>query len=386
MTATLKRPRVVLVALSIVLVAAFAAPALAAQNASSLSGFFASTFPDNGDVRAKLFSTIIGAPREQALAYGTKTHQAKKGPVTVRAVKRANDFIIEFVNGSLDSPAMGSCYIQRSNAKGYMMQAKILLQDDPSCYLRLYPQGSGTRGDVVMYGALVKKGIYFEGMLYRIIILPFSDIVDMTKRSFDWSLVYRLDGAGESDALIADLRQSAPPAAAQPGQASPAPRPALASLPAVQAGSAKGATRAARLYDIASRAATVEALALELGQAGEVGAREISLASEAALGFGDDRGDPGFSAYGAFPRYEAGKGIALSALRAALFLDLRENPGSAYVLAAEGLRAVAAPSSDGQGRLSFAFFVEGKEASWEELSSRGRDLKVRAVRIPASRD
>ncbi len=369
-----------------ILFAAIGAPSLLAQNASSLNSFFASSFPDNGDIRAKLFSTIIGAPREQALAYGTKTHQAKQGAVTVRAVKRANDFVIEFVNGSIDAPAMGSCYIQRSNAKGYMMQAKILLQDDPSCYLRLYPQGSGTRGDVVMYGALVKKGIYFEGMLYRIIILPFSDIVDMTKRSFDWSLVYKLEDSGESAGLVAELRQYAPPAAAQAAAPAPAaPRPALASIPAgPQGAAAKGATRAARLYDVAARAATVEALALELAQSGEVGAREISLAADAAAGFGDDP-DPGFSAYGAFPRYEAGKGISMNALRAALFLDLQANPDSAYVLVAEGLRAVAAPSSGGSGRLSFAFFAEGKELSWEDLSSRGRDLKVRAVRIPASR-
>jgi len=385
LTATPRHFRTAFVASSILLFAALGVQSLFAQSSGSLDSFFASTFPDNGDVRAKLFSTIIGAPREQALAYGTKTHQTKQGTVTVRAVKRANDFVIEFVNGTGEAPTMGSCYIQRSNAKGYMMQAKILLQDDPSCYLRLYPQGSGTRGDVVMYGALVKKGIYFEGMLYRIIILPFSDIIDMTKRSFDWSLVYKLEDSGQSDGLVAELRQYEPPAAAA-APAPTAPRPALAAIPAGPQGSAaKGATRAARLYDVAARAATVEALALELAQSGEVGAREISLAAEAAAGFGDDPGDPGFSVYGAFPRYEAGKGISMNALRAALFLDLQANPESAYVLVAEGLRAVAAPSFDGAGRLSFAFFAEGKETPWEELSSRGRDLKVRAVRIPASR-
>jgi hypothetical protein len=378
----------------------FMAPSAAAQTPSSLEDFFASTFPDNADVRAKLFSTIIGAPRELAFAYGEKALQSRSGQVTVRAVKRADDFIIEFVNGSGDAPTMGSCYIQRSNAKGYMVQAKILLEDDPSCYLRLYPQsqGSGTRGDVVMYGAVVKKGLYFEGMLYRIIILSFSDIVEMTKKTFDWGSIYKMDAQGGPDALLAELRQgeASAQAAPPPVQAAPAPaagvKTALASAPsapvagtAQPVGASKPATRAARIAAVAERAATVEAIALELASSGEIGAREIAVQPDAAAAFGDDKGDSGFSAYGAFPRYDSGKGIAAQAVRAVLYLDLTANPESAYVLVGDGLRAVAVPSFDAAGRLSFAFFADGKEVGWDELSAGKRDLKVRAVRIPASR-
>jgi len=43
------------------------------------------------------------------------------------------------------------------------------------------------------------------------------------------------------------------------------------------------------------------------------------------------------------------------------------------------------PSFDASGRLSFSFFAGGKEISWDDLSAGKRDLKVRAVRIPASR-
>jgi hypothetical protein len=368
------------------------APVALAQSPSSLDDFFASAFPDNADVRAKLFSTIIGAPRELALAYGVKSLQSRSGPVAVRAVKRSDDFIIEFVNGSGEAPTMGSCYIQRSNAKGYMVQAKILLEDDPSCYLRLYPQaqGSGTRGDIVMYGAVVKKGLFFDGMLYRIIILPFSDIVDMTKKAFDWSSVYRLDAQGSSADLLAELREpeaAVPAQAVQPAQSSPSVKTALASVPSAPASvaAAKAATRAAKIAGIADRGATVDAIALELASSGEIGAREIGLQPDAAAAFGDERGDPGFSAYGAFPRYDSGKGIALAATRAALYLDLSSNPDSAYVLVGDGLRAVAVPSFDGLGRLSFAFFAEGKEIPWDDLAAGRRDLKVRAVRIPASR-
>ncbi len=389
LTGTMKRrPKTIITVLLVAGIAACGSLPGIAQSPNSLDEFFTSVFPDTGDLRAKLFSTIIGAPRDLALAYGTKTHQTKFGTVTVRAVKRDTDFIIEFVNGTGESPTMGSCYIQRSNAKGYMVQAKILLQDDPSCYLRLYPEtsGSGTRGDVVMYGAVIKKGLRFDGMLYRIIILPFSDIVDLTKRSFDWSIVFRTEETNASAALLAELRQPLPAPVPQPSQSTP-PRTALASIPSptTQPAVSKAATRAARLYEIIDRSQTIEALTLELAQSGETGAREISLAADAAAGFGNDQGDPGFSAFGAFPRYEAGRGIVLPALRAALFLDLQANPDSAYILVADAFRAVAAPSVDESGSLSFSFFCNGKELSWKDLVATGKDQKVRVVRIPASR-
>jgi hypothetical protein len=395
-----KRSSAARVAILAVCAALCALPSAGAQSASSLDDFFASVFPDNADVRAKLFSSIIGAPKDLALAYGEKAHQSRSGPVSVRAVKRQDDFIIEFINGAGDRPTMGSVYIQRSNAKGYMVQAKILLEDDPSCYLRLYPQsqGSGTRGDVVMYGAVVKKGLYFDGMLYRIIILPFADIVDMTKKAFDWGGIYGIGSQERAEDLIADFRQGGAAAPAAPAPAAPATqgagvKTALASAPPVPvagvpqpAAVAKAATRAGRIAAVLERASAAESLALELAQAGEAGAREISLQGDAAAAYGDDKGDPGFSSYGAFPRYDAAKGIPLAAARAALYLDLSSNPDSAYALVGDGLRAVALPSFDAEGRFSFAFFADGKETAWDDLQSGKRDLKVRIVRLPASRD
>jgi hypothetical protein len=391
-----KFPSAALVAIFAFCAALCAVSSAGAQSASTLDDFFASTFPDNADLRGKLFSSIIGAPKDLALAYGEKALQSRSGPVNVRAVKRQDDFIIEFVNGSGDSPTMGSCYIQRSNAKGYMVQAKILLEDDPSCYLRLYPQaqGSGTRGDVVMYGAVVKKGLYFEGMLYRIIILPFADIVDMTKKAFDWGSIYRIGSQEKAEDLIAEFRQgdtAIPPAAAPASQGSGV-KTALATAPAVPAAGApqsaavvRAATRAGKIAAVVERAAA-ESLALELAQAGESGAREIALQPDAAAAFGDEKGDPGFSSFGAFPRYDAAKGLPLAAARAALYLDLSSNPDSAYAIVGDGLRAVALPSMDAEGRFAFAFFADGKEAAWDDLQSGRRDLKVRIVRLPASRD
>jgi hypothetical protein len=375
-----------------------ALPAFASDAPGSVAQFASKGFPDNSDLRGRLFAYVIGATRDIALAYGEKQLQSSAGPVTVRVEKRSADFIVEFLNANAavpGAPGRGSCYVLRSNAKGnYIQQARILLEDDPSCYLALYPSGSGTRGDVVMYGAVVKKGLFFSDMIYRILLLSFSDIVDATSRSFDWGLVFQFGGKGPD--YVAELRASlaAPPAQAEQAvpAASSAPialgsrgaKVALAASPSLPAATAESAAkgpgpRSARIAASVDRAASLDNLVLELGEAS---ARELSLAPDAAAAFIDDRGDIAKLAYGEFPRYDA-KGISLAALRAALYLDLLANPDSVYALVGEGLRATAVPYFDDAGRINFNFFSGGKEFGWDELTSGKRDLKVRVLRVSA---
>jgi hypothetical protein len=368
-----------------------------AEGAPTLAQFASKGFPDNVDLRGKLFSSVIGASRDQAIKQAEKQYQSSAGLVTVRVENRANDFIVEFVNPSASAVAgRGSCYIQRSNAKGnYILQARILLEDDPTCYLALYPSGSGTRGDVVMYGAVVKKGLYLSDMLYRILLLSFSDIVDATSRSFDWGTVFKFGGKGPASDYLAELRASA----AAPAVAAEAPAPtaapiavprgqgrfALAAAPSLpspgQVEASSKAPRSARIAELVGKASSFEALMLELGASGESGIRELSPLADANVGYIDDKGEISKLVYGDYPRYDS-KGLALAALRSALYLDLSANPDSVYAVVGEGLRATALPCFDEAGRLSFTFFADGKETSWDDLSSGKRDLKVRVLRLP----
>jgi hypothetical protein len=384
----------------------FAIPAGAsfAEAPASIGQFADKGFPDNADLRGKLFSNVIGASQAGALAFGEKQLQSSgAGPVTVRVEKRSSDFLVEFINQNSATPGMpgrGSCFIQRSAAKGnYILQARILLQDDPSCFLALYPASSGTRGDVVMYGAVVKKGLYFSDMLYRILLLSFSDIVEATNRSFDWGLVFRFDGKG--DEAVAELRapgalarpaseQAAPAAASQAASPAPVaqgyhvsgPRIALAAAPALPAQPAPDALPKARYPRIAAateRAASADALLSDLG---DMGAREIGAPSDLVSGYLDSSDSIARLAYAEFPRYDS-RGLPLAAVRAAVYADLLDNPDSTYALVGEGFRAVVVPRFDEAGRLGFACFSGGKETSWADLSAGKRDLKLRAVRIPA---
>jgi hypothetical protein len=384
-----------------VLAFAFAASAAAicADAAPAVAAFIAKGFPDNGDLRAKIFSYVIGASRDVAIAYGEKRlSSASAGQVTVRVENRSSDFIVEFINQGAsggDSPGRGSTFIQRSNAKGnYILQARILLEDDPSCYLALTPSGTGTRGDVVMYGAVLKRGLYFSEMIYRLLLLSFSDIVDATGKNFDWGLVFNFGGKDATSAYVADLRsslaeapglgeQSAPSAATVAlgttavGKFSLAAAPALPSAAPMDA-AAKG-PRAARIAAALDRASSPEAFLLEIAASGESGSREVTQVDAAA--FIDDAAGINKIVYGDYPRLD--RGIPAPALRSALYLDLLANPESAYAVMSDGVKAIIVPAFDEAGRLGFAVFSGGKEIGMDDFLAGHRDQKLRVVRIQA---
>jgi len=375
---------------------ALQASSLLADGSPSISQFAAKGFPDNVDIRSRLFSYLIGAPQNVALAYGEKQAQSSSaGPVTVKVEKRTSDFLVEFINQNSsvpDTPGRGSCYIQRSSGKGnYILQARILLQDDPSCFLALYPSGSGTRGDVIMYGAVVKRGLYISDLLYRILLLSFSDIVDATNRSFDWSQVFRFDAggavaAGEMRSSVAQARgadegNSAGQGAAGGLSGHVSGKVALAAAPALPSTAVDALPKGSRSLKIAAasdRAMSVESLILDLG---DMDARELSPGSDALGGYLESSENISKLSYSEFPRYD--KGISLASVKAVLYSDLLANPGASYVLLGDGFHATVQPYFDEAGRLNFACFSGGKEVPWSDLNGGKRDIKVRAVRVPA---
>lgn len=342
---------------SLIIAFALAALAAGAESLPSFEHFISSGFPDNSDVRARLFSTVIGAPRDMALAYGEKVFNSSAGKVLVRTVKRSGDFVVEFLNsseGSYTESAQGSCIIQRSNDNGFLLQARIQLQDDGSTYARLYPSGNGTRLDIVVYGAVLKKGLQVPGMLYIILTHPFADIVDATRRAFDWETVFRLGARSPAADFASDLRAAAP-------------RPShLAALPDKMAG--------------------FDATMSQLLSDGET-AQELPALSQVPAGYADERAAIGLkSTYASFPPYAPGSGIPAFALRGALYLDALQSPNSVYLLVGEGLRGLAAPSFDEGGRLRIAFFSSGRETSWADFVGQKRDTKLRVIRISARQD
>ena len=85
--------------------------------------------------------------------------------------------------------------------------------------------------------------------------------------------------------------------------------------------------------------------------------------------------------YKAFPKYEAGKGLPLAAVRAAIFLDALGSPDSAYAVVGDTFRFLVAPAFDEAGHFRFCYFAEGREVGWNDILAL-KDRNIRIVRIP----
>ncbi|MBL8968030.1 MAG: hypothetical protein JNG85_13570 [Spirochaetaceae bacterium] len=340
-----------------------------------LETYLARSLPDNSEIRQKFFTNLITVPKETALKFDERVQTTKAGvQVLVRSRPRTTDFLIEFINASPDGfqgSRAGSYVIQREPSKGYILQAKVLLQDDPTCYARLYPQAEGTRIDVVMYGAVLKKGLYVSGLIYNNLTRPFKDLVADTKASFNWAGALSLSlGARPSVAAFAVSAKAALGAPA--GAAAQAPAPGIAG-------------REARLAAILGRSAGAETFLAEAATAGET-AVELSGVFP-ALGLADDR-DPLVvrQPYAEYPRYEPGKGLPANALRSALYFDARAFPDSVYALYGAGIKAFALPLVDEAGRSAVVFLGPEGEIAWETLAGTARDGRIRLVRLGARKD
>jgi hypothetical protein len=428
---------------------AFSVAIAAAESSSFLDSYLEHGFPENVDTRKQYWTSLITAPKEMVWAFGEKVVGGKNGRVKVKTLQRGADFLVEFVNGSADGfPefSQGSYIVQRDSKTGYILQAKIFLQDDPGCYARLYPQAEGTRVDVIMYGALVKRGLYVSGLIYYLLAQPFGSIVAETKRSFDWRAVFGLGAPSLASGFADTLRLSFSAAPASPTQASGAP--ASASLPGAvaaaptfplspspagptgpafqaastqpplpsnqvassatvpQAGARQGPVaaaaqlpqpplpRAAFLASLIGKASSMEGLMASLASKGEpaaefmapllsAGTAGASAPPPAALGLSDDS-DPLAPRlpYRSFPRYDASHGLPSSALRAAVYLDALDHPDSVYAFVGDSLRVLATPYFDAAGHFRVAFFSDTRELSWDEVSAI-KDGHVRVLRLKA---
>ena len=83
----------------------------------------------------------------------------------------------------------GTFIIKRSLLDGSFLQAKIFVQNDPGCYLRLFPDGERTAMDIVLYNESFQTHVILPVPFQDLMTSPFSRIVDLSRPSVDWSLV-----------------------------------------------------------------------------------------------------------------------------------------------------------------------------------------------------
>ncbi len=178
--------------------------------------------PENYETR-QMMKAVIFAPVREAAAAKPRTVVQPEG-------REAVLFTTEKQNGSLylvfrrpetkNVPvnSAGNYIIKRSLSDGSFQQLKIFVQDDPGCFLRLTPWGgSSSRGrtqmDVFIGSQPFQQGIILAQPLERLLIEPFTTIMDLSAGIVDWTLVLpaeRTDGDARLEDMVKALRKRLP--------------------------------------------------------------------------------------------------------------------------------------------------------------------------------
>lgn len=385
-------------------------------------------FSENDEARATLRELVFSPLAEVSRAAERVIRQSDGERVLFRVQKQNGAVYLTFTRADLVPPrldAAGTFIIKRSAADGSFLQAKVFLQDDPGCFIRLTPRGERTSLALVLFDELYQREVVVPASFESLLTSPFSRIERLTNGAVDWQLVlpaapsradaalaklasavrqrlpgmrYADDGAMESDGRWVRISDGAP----QTG------RPGLNC-----SGFAKWfvdgfyGPLAGKLMDIAS-------LKTRWGSSrgnswsdryeqerdpwfGLDWSRNLAALLAAVRGQGaagnperfDVRDVPGF-------RYVEDVGYPMANLRAILWRLERRSPGSVYLGslnketgADPALRqhhhlAVLVPFVDSSERFQVAVFESGTETSLESVRSRFADEYIHLVRLDAT--
>lgn len=189
--------------------------ALAGLPAAAAPRLPAGAVPENTEARLLLRDTIF-APVREAAAARRRLVQLPEGqsPVSFEAEIQGDGLFLVFANGaahgaSLASP--GTYIIKRSLRDGSFVQAKVFLQADPGCYLRLSPlDSSRSRMSLFLFGEPLQENIVVPARFEGLLTAPFSRLVELTRASVDWSLVLprpAVEGDARLGGIVAEVRR-----------------------------------------------------------------------------------------------------------------------------------------------------------------------------------
>lgn len=147
-------------------------------------------FYENFEIRQDLKDTVF-APFLTVLNTPKKIFTQKSSPVPVKfeVRKTAESFYLLFLNEfeyTFPVWGRGSYILKRDILTGDFVQLKIFIQNDEGSYLRLFPEGDRTRMDVYLFGVRIYESILIPVEFKRIIISPFSILLNLTSDSIDW--------------------------------------------------------------------------------------------------------------------------------------------------------------------------------------------------------
>lgn len=327
------------------------------------SGSDLSRLPDTNEARTRYLTAVVTANWNSAVRF-PETYLSGTGGRTQVSVDRQEDFFyVRFLrerDGAFPLVSPGNTVVQRNfQRNGDLIQAKIFLSDDPSCYIRLYPQAERTRADIVLYGAVVRQNALLGQIFYYQLRDHLGTILAAAGGSFDWTDFFRAPGG-------------APSGAVRFGQA-------------LAEGRLSSGGPGLRLLSSLTYDDAVEEFLSGFGRV--LGAAELSSAP--SLPFADDRDPRRTASYKTFPRYEPGKGLPAPAAAAAVHASSLDHPDDLFAAfltdGSVSRRILMVPGFDAEGVFGIRAYdpATRKAVSWRDIAAERPQASVRLVRIPA---
>lgn len=340
---------------------AFLILAAAISEAQAADRFDYSSLPDTNEARSRYLTSVVTANWNSAVRFPNTFMSSSDGRVQISVEREEDFFYVRFLlerDGAFPLTGTGNVVVQRNYQRnGDLIQAKLFLNDDPSCYVRLYPQNERTKADIVLYGTVAKQGIVLSQIFYYQLRDPLSRFIANTAGAFDWGALFR------SPAPVSETVRF---------------RDALA------AGSMNGGSAGTRLIHILAAEDDVDQFLESQAKAQEV--QEIVRGP--AGPFAQDTDARRTSTYKAFPPHDTERGFPLSAAAALVHSTALEHPDymAALFVRDEGFqrRILLLGGFDERGVFGIRAYDTSARAfiDWPGFLDAHRQAYARVVRVP----
>lgn len=159
---------------------------------------------ENNDIRKALFDSLLNAAIAQVDKFGSRQINNSWGLWDVSVSRNKDAAYISLVperNKEFSGYSQGTWIIKRSAANGAFIQAKIFLKSDPGIFARIYPNGSRSTMDIIVFGAVLYKEVPIALPFEEVLRSPFSRIRNLCAPVVDWQLF------SPDPALYSELRK-----------------------------------------------------------------------------------------------------------------------------------------------------------------------------------
>jgi hypothetical protein len=148
--------------------------------------------PDTGEARERMRDTIFAPVGAAAARAAALVEQSDGEKVSYHSEKQGDALYLVFAvrqGRSYPLAGTGTFIIKRSMRDGRFIQAKVFLQNDPGCYLHLFPRDDRTVMDITLFGVPFQTGVALPASFDRLLTAPLAGIMELASGSVDWPLV-----------------------------------------------------------------------------------------------------------------------------------------------------------------------------------------------------